>query len=237
MAFRSLKAGWSGPFRLLLLRCSNLRPGPWARRGLPALWACLILAFHCSAQEEASFEFLLPEEKSYLLIGDSLAERSDGFYLEELSPFPLRLTLRAVDGYDYRDWYVRMDQAFAGADAPDEIITVLGSNDAARFSEEEFLQNLNGFHNALRERSSARIIYSLVPRTRYEPVQGRILINNAILANHVPEGSLLVDLDSVFENHLDSGAVPLYPGDDPIHPNGNGYRLLGQTILNRILQP
>ncbi|MBU45342.1 MAG: hypothetical protein CMN76_19175 [Spirochaetaceae bacterium] len=193
----------------------------------------LLLSPGCS-REQSDFSFLLPESRTYLLIGDSLSERSDGFYMETLSPDQFALFVRGIDGYDYRDWYLRMDQAFAGVEAPDRIISVLGSNDAARFSGQEFLDNVNLFHEALRQRSGAPISYSLPPRTRFSPVQNGILANNQLLMDNLPTGATLIDLDSAVEAHLNSGGVPLYPDDDPIHPNRTGYELMGTVILKSI---
>ena len=208
---------------------SSLRPGLQSRAAKAALlW---MLAFVGCSQQTNDYSFLLPESRTYLIIGDSLTERSDGFYLETLSPDPITIYIRGVDGYDYRDWYLRMDQAFAGIDAPDRILTVLGSNDAARFSGQDFLDNVNQYQQALRLRSGATVFHTLVPRSRYLPIQNGILANNELLRNNLPENSRLIDLDSVFESHINEGGVPLYPEDDAIHPNRSGYELMGRVIL------
>ncbi|MEQ8351264.1 MAG: SGNH/GDSL hydrolase family protein [Leptospiraceae bacterium] len=203
--------------------------------GIIPYLACVLflLIFHCSPGSEP-YTFLLPESRNYLIIGDSLTERSDGFYLENLSPDPLTVYIRGVDGYDYRDWYLRMDQAFAGIPSPDRIITVLGSNDAARFSGQDFLDNVNQFHEAIRQRSSATVFYTQVPRSRYLPIQNGILSNNALLESNLPAESRLIDLDTPFETHLSTGGAPLYPQDDAIHPNRTGYTLMGTIILEAL---
>ena len=204
-----------------------------SRTGSLLRLAVFLLCAVCAAcsQPGSDYSFLLPESRTYLIIGDSLTERSDGFYLETLSPDPITIYVRGVDGYDYRDWYLRMDQAFAGIQPPDRIITVLGSNDAARFSGQDFLDNVYSYQEALANRSSAPVFHTLVPRTRYLPIQNGILANNQLLRNNLPAGSRLIDLDSVFEARLNGGGVPLYPDDDAIHPNRSGYELMGRVIL------
>ncbi|MCB1137710.1 MAG: SGNH/GDSL hydrolase family protein [Leptospiraceae bacterium] len=194
------------------------------------------MAVHCSSEDNGLLEIVLPPDKVYLILGDSLTERSDGFYLEKLSPVGLTVFVRGVDGYDYVNWTQRMDEAFAGVDSPDQIITVLGSNDAARYGPDQFIENVQQFHAALRQRSGAPIIYSLVPRTRFSPVQAPILANNERLRTSAPEGQRIMDLDAAFESAIQQGRI-LYPDDEPIHPNRTGYELIGTTILQTLLQP
>lgn len=202
----------------------------WLLSGAMALLCCTTA---CEKQDSAIPDVLLPSSRTFLLIGDSLTERSDGFYLESLSPDPITVYVRGVDGYDYRDWSLRMGQAFSGVPPVDRIVTVLGTNDGARFSGSEFLGYVRDFQGRIRQYSSAPIVFSQVPRTQYSPVQSGILANNALLAGEVDPNSI-VDLDTPFESHRNAGGTPLYNGDDAIHPNVNGYRFIGTLLLEKM---
>ena len=176
------------------------------------------------------------ENKTILIIGDSLTFNSNGFSLEKEMGTEYLVFWKGVRGYDFTNWSPILDEAFAAApQTPGFILVPLGTNDGYRFTGPTFSANVDKFHKELRQRSSARVVYFQMPRTNDTSLRPNIISNNATLAANLPaDNTELVDVDTVFQNAL---PLPLlYPVDDQVHPNENGYSLIATEMKKAILE-
>ena len=175
--------------------------------------------------------------RSVLIIGDSLTERSDGFGLSGSAGPALNVRALGIAGTDYRDWLVRLDDAFAEGGPPADIVLVpLGTNDGYRFTPAEHVGNVQRLHESIRTRSSATTYYFQMPRSNDGVLAANIRANNLALAANLPDSTVpLIDLDTPFETAR--SGPPLYPANDPIHPTDVGYRIIADEIRLRLLAP
>lgn len=153
------------------------------------------------------------------VLGDSISQRSGAFGLQTKLGDSFEVADFSVSGWNTNDWIVNLNTAFPSS--PDLIITELGTNDANRESGRLFQTETETLLREIRKRTFAVIVLSAVPRTR-------TLLSSIIQKNNDWVRSLeypFADLESVFLNY--SGALSLYPEDDPIHPNSIGNDLIG----------
>jgi acyl-CoA thioesterase I len=171
------------------------------------------------------------------IIGDSLTFYSDGFYLSNSLGGNYSVSWKAVPGYDFPAWTNQMDEALSDIrNKPDAVILVtLGTNDGLYYNTDQFKNNLAAFHRALRTRTSSFTVYAAMPGTRDPDLSVSIRSNNSALASGLPnDNTAFMDIDTPFQ------ALPnvssLYPLNDPIHPNEEGYRILGQIITAKLFK-
>lgn len=193
----------------------------------------------CASKDEASIQWLLAgalldQIRSIHIIGDSLTHYSRGFDLESKLEPSDDFHYIGITGSGFLEWTVRIDQAMeaAGPRAPDIIFVPLGTNDGYQHNPDLFLQQFQEFHRELRIRSSARIYYFQVPRTRDTALSGSIQTNNQILSKNLPGDSTgMINMDHVFWSNQPE---TLYPPDDAIHPTEFGYALFATEILKHL---
>lgn len=172
-----------------------------------------------------------PENKTVLIIGDSLTDYSDGFGLQEKLGPDYVVRVKGIPGIDFPTWTLRLEEALQseGGIPAGNILVPLGTNDGYRYLPSEFVLQLRRFHERLRALSSARIHYCLMPRTDDQPLAAAIMANNDALRTELPaDHTALIDLDSLFQSA--APYPPLYPPEDPVHPTENGYNLIGHEF-------
>jgi len=180
----------------------------------------------------AQIFYTILQPRSILIIGDSLTERSGGFFLHEFSHPDTRIFYKGIVSSDFLEWRFRMNEAFAMESFPDQVIVALGTNDAYKFNLDIFKINFEQFHSQLRLITSAEIYYILVPLTIEPQLTTVIQKQNQFLRNSPPPGIAgLIDAESAFLNA--PTVTPLYL-HDIIHPTDDGYRLIGFTISRSI---
>ena len=198
------------------------------------------LAAGCSQKDETPLWTVLlldpDQKKNVLIIGDSLTHYSEGFGLGTVLGENYTVVYDSVPGTTFPFWTERIEEALARLDgqSPDYICVPLGTNDGALYAPDSFMENVTGFHNALRLHTSAEVHYYQVPRTKSPGQLDGILANNARLASSPPSGGKVrvIDVDSVFEGAANRDL--LYTSLDPIHPTQAGYTLFATTMAGAI---
>lgn len=205
---------------------------------ISSLCLVLFLSLVACTEEDNDLTWITPlieNDERILIIGDSLTDYSNGFSLQQKLGSGYFVQVNAIPGYTYREWTLKIDQAFSGAGRPDYILVFLGTNDGAEFDHEQFQRYFAEFHRQIRIRSSARVAYGLMPRTRDPGRADQILQNNDYLKSWAPEDPAPVekiDLDSFFQGAPEG--FPLYSAIDNIHPTEEAYTLIGELLANRI---
>lgn len=190
-----------------------------------------ISCYHSQEQEIFPLLHLVQDQPhSVLILGDSLAEYSNGFDLQEKlgGSFQVRNISRA--GWDVPLWMT--DQASILAEKTDILVVELGTNDANNYGTESFPENYSELIRFLEENHNWIILHSKVPRTTLPDLAEKIRINNEWIQENY-NSKPLVDLDRVFQ---DNANLPLYPLIDPVHPNPIGYDLIGEEYKKAILR-
>ncbi len=201
-----------------------------------------VLCNQCVSRTEDPLTELFPavimaQVQQVLIIGDSLTDFSDGFYLQQSLGPGYIVQHTGIINTDFNYWTGRLDEALSRATfaPPAHVIVPLGTNDAFVLGPEAFVDRVQVFHRELRLRSSARVYYFLMPVTLIPSLEPSLRENNAALSAHVPgDNTVLVDLMSEFDG---APAVPaLYDAADPLHPTETGYRLIGARMRNALLR-
>ena len=221
-------------------------PGSTAGKSLRLLLAIFlsgVLSTGCTREKKEDNNWIyfltsLHGIQRILVIGDSLTHYSDAFSLQEKLGDRFEVRRASLPGSTFPHWTDHMDEAFSRSEAkpPDLICVPLGTNDGTLFDSAAFVENLRAFHEALRIRSVAPVLYVQVPRTRNPGHQEGILTNNGILPSTLQElqgDQRLVDVDTPFE---EAPNRDLLYGIDPIHPTEAGYSLFGETLKTAILK-
>ncbi|MCB1326977.1 MAG: SGNH/GDSL hydrolase family protein [Spirochaetales bacterium] len=169
-------------------------------------------------------------ERTVLVVGDSLTEYSDGFYLEQFLGPEFRVYHRGVINKDYAYWTAHLEEALNQSRTvpPGQVIVALGTNDAFYLGPDAFLSAVASFDSRLRQDHLGVVYYCLMPRTGLASLVPAIAANNAALRSNPPANSILIDLEQVFDA---APAAPLlYLDSDPVHPTDAGYRLIGRRL-------
>ena len=163
------------------------------------------------------------------LIGDSLAERSNSFDLQNRLGASFKLNSYTISGRSSLDWLIDINRIFQ---TPADIIIIeLGINDAYR--EYNFDEVYSRLISELEIKFQARLILATMPLTNEISIQARIKKNNETIRAKSNRYKIS-DLEKVFE---EAKSQILFPPTDPIHPTSIGYELIGEKfkldILNR----
>lgn len=167
------------------------------------------------------------------IVGDSLAQWSDGFGLRSRLPSEFTVTDLSVAGYTTEDWI--QNQNRLNAIPTDLWILELGTNDAMVYGTSGFETRTLNLIDFLQSNQNSIVYLTLVPKTKMVSIQDTIRTNNSTLRaiqEKKPKVEI-VDIESIFESY--QGELPLYPISDPIHPNQIGYDLMGETYRKKIL--
>lgn len=192
---------------------------------LSILWILFLFisgCYHRSGKraDQGILSVLLREKTVKIhILGDSISQRSGAFGLQTKLGDSFEVKDFSVSGWNTNDWIINLNTALPSS--PDLIITELGTNDANRESGRLFQSETEFLLREIRKRTFATIILSAVPVTK-------TLLSSIIQKNNEwirTQGIPYADLESAFQNY--SGALSLYPEDDPIHPNIIGNDLIG----------
>ncbi|TGL75077.1 SGNH/GDSL hydrolase family protein [Leptospira jelokensis] len=167
------------------------------------------------------------------IVGDSLAQWSDGFGLRSRLPAEFSVTDVSVAGYTTEDWLQNKDQL--NRIPTDLWILELGTNDAMAYGTNGYESRTLDLINFLQSNQISIVYLTLIPRTNMTSIKETIRENNETLRKIKlqKEKVDIVDIESIFESY--QGEIPLYPISDPIHPNQIGYDLMGETYRKKIL--
>lgn len=207
------------------------------RKSIKSIYICAFFSFFSCyhPKEKVDFTILAPllQKPFYVtLVGDSLANRSDGFALQEKLGSGFSVTNYAIDGRTCRDWLSEIHLVFDPA--PDLLIIELGTNDAIQYSGQEFQKNIQLLWQEIQLRSRAQIFNTAMPLTEEASIQDRIRQNNLWLVEQSQASHfVLVDLASLFSEQEET--IDFYPSFDPIHPNPVGYDIIGSFYQKQIL--
>jgi lysophospholipase L1-like esterase len=204
---------------------------------LCGLAACVQRSSDSDPIADALQALIVARPQTVLVIGDSLTDFSSGFYLSERLGPQYSVAFRGIINTDFNYWTGRLDDAFAAAAAgpPEHVLVALGTNDGFTLTPDQFVRNVHIFHTELRRRSLARVYYFFMPGTLIATLAPAIRANNAALrADHPADGTVLVDLEAVFDQAAPLPA--LYLADDPLHPTDNGYRIMAAEMERAIRQ-
>jgi acyl-CoA thioesterase-1 len=193
-----------------------------------------IFSFACyNSKDKSEIPALLPlilnKQVGILMLGDSLAERSNAFGLQEKLGTKYNIKNISISGRDVRIWLA--NKTTIEENKMDIVIVNLGTNDASYYPIEEFPTNYSNLVNYLETVHNWQVVLTLVPPTNDNILKTRIKFNNLWIKNTY-SNKLLVDLESLFESKPE---LPLYPLADPIHPNQIGYDLIGYEYQKKIL--
>ncbi|MCR9141539.1 MAG: SGNH/GDSL hydrolase family protein [bacterium] len=208
---------------------------------LSATLACVNRSSNTDVVSELLPALTLTTNQSVLIIGDSLTDFSSGFGLQSRLGPGYTVAFRGIINTDFNFWIGRLDEAFAQATTgpPAYILVPLGTNDGFTLAPPQFLERVATFHAELRKRSFARVYYFTMPGTLIGTLAPAIAANNAALrpehvARYAGDNSVLVDLETVFQN---ASPVPaLYDAGDPLHPTQNGYDLMAIEMERAVRQ-
>ncbi|MDZ4724979.1 MAG: SGNH/GDSL hydrolase family protein [Leptospira sp.] len=167
------------------------------------------------------------------VLGDSLSQWSNTFGLSQKLPSTYKVTDLSVAGYDTALWISELSRAEI---VPTDIwIIELGTNDASYSGTNGFKERYMEILNRLKQRTFSYFLLSTVPKTNQNGLHQSILSNNEVIRELVKTDPAyrLADLEKVFSEKSDS--VILYPLNDPIHPNGIGYELIGEEYRKLLL--
>ncbi len=189
--------------------------------------------YHSESKENPSLAILgsLNMQKRITIVGDSLSEWSDGFYLSTKLPSQFVVRDVSIAGFTVTDWLARRSQLHASE--ADLFIIELGTNDAMVTGTQGFRENYQSLIDHLTINPSPNLIFCKLPLTNMASIQSIIATNNQTigdLTKQSPKYSF-VDLQKLFETQT----IPLYPLSDPIHPNETGYQLIGDALTKHIL--
>lgn len=167
------------------------------------------------------------------IVGDSLSEWSRGFGLREKLPANFTVTNLSAAGFSVRDWLER--QSILLSNPTETWIVFLGTNDGYLYGNSTFEENYRALLAILQLNLPRNIIVSTLPLTNDAGLKLVLRDFNHTLRKIQKEttNSRLVDLEKAFSNAV--GDLPLYPLDDPIHPNQIGYELIGEAYRQCIL--
>ncbi len=188
--------------------------------------------YYSDNKENPSLAILgsLNMQKRITIVGDSLSEWSDGFYLRTKLPSQFVVRDLSIAGFTVSDWLGRKSQLHSSE--ADLFIIELGTNDAMVTGSIGFRENYQSLMDHLTIHTSPNLILCKLPLTNMISIQPVISANNQTisdLAKQSPKFSV-VDLQTIFENQT----IPLYPLSDPIHPNETGYQLIGDALAKQI---
>ncbi|EOQ89002.1 GDSL-like protein [Leptospira yanagawae serovar Saopaulo str. Sao Paulo = ATCC 700523] len=171
--------------------------------------------------------------RNITIVGDSLAQWSEGFGLRNRLPSEFRVTDVSVAGYTTEDWLQNQNRL---NEIPTDLwILELGTNDAMVYGTNGFEIRTLELINFLQSNQISSVLLTLIPRTNMTSIKETIRENNDTLRKIKAQKEKvdIVDIESIFESY--QGEIPLYPISDPIHPNQIGYDLMGETYRKKIL--
>ncbi|XDD46292.1 SGNH/GDSL hydrolase family protein [Leptospira sp. WS39.C2] len=167
------------------------------------------------------------------IVGDSLAQWSDGFGLRQKLPSEFSVTDLSVAGYSTEDWLQNKNRL---NEIPTQIwILELGTNDAMVYGTNGFESRTLTLIDFLQNSQNSFVYLTLIPRTNMNSIRETIRLNNLTLQQikSLRKNVDTVDVESIFETY--QGEIPLYPIADPIHPNQIGYEIMGELYRKKIL--
>ncbi|MBL0953841.1 MAG: SGNH/GDSL hydrolase family protein [Leptospira sp.] len=167
------------------------------------------------------------------IVGDSLAQWSDGFGLKQKLPSEFTVTDLSVAGYSTEDWLQNKNRL---NEIPTQIwILELGTNDAMVYGTSGYETRTRSLIDFLQNSQNSIVYLTLIPRTNMSSIRETIRTNNETLRQikSQKQNIDIIDVESVFESY--KGDVPLYPVSDPIHPNQIGYEIMGELYRKKIL--
>lgn len=203
---------------------------------------CISIIFfcftHCYHSEKPSAQYLSilganVMNRKITIVGDSLAQWSDGFGLSNRLPSEFKVTDVSVAGFTTEDWLQNQNRL---NEIPTDLwILELGTNDAMVYGTNGFEIRTLELINFLQSNQISSVLLTLIPRTNMTSIKETIRENNDTLRKIKAQKEKvdIVDIESIFESY--QGEIPLYPISDPIHPNQIGYNLMGETYRKKIL--
>lgn len=169
-------------------------------------------------------------QMNILFIGDSLAERSNTFGLQETLGSNFTLQSLARSGWDVPRWEANFHEILQYK--PNLCIIGLGTNDANNYPTSQFPKIYNNFASRIQTFFPKTILlHTLPPPTELPILKSKIKLNNSWILENYNE-KFIVDLFTIFENN---SHLPLYPTWDPVHPNPIGYDLIRDAYRERII--
>lgn len=191
--------------------------------------------YHSKNKENVSLAILgsLTLEKNITIVGDSLAQWSEGFYLSKKLPNDFKVTDLSVAGYTIDDWLQR--SADLNKQNANLFIVELGTNDAMVYGTNGFEERYKQLLSILTANPTSKIILCKLPKTEMISIQSIIQANNQTIDGLAKANSnfRVANLEFLFESNL--SGVPFYPLTDPIHPNELGSNLIGDELTKIIL--
>ncbi len=199
---------------------------------------CSLSFAHCydSKQNNDSLQSLLTVSTVPIrvtVVGDSIAQLSDGFGLKAKLPNNYSVTDVSIAGYNISSW---LENSSHIEGIPTDIwIVELGTNDALSQGTYKFRENYSELLNRLELKNPSFIVLSTVPLTEQVGIQTSVRENNETIRNLAGNKATyrLADLEKLFSNH--SGQLLLYSVDDPIHPNQIGMEMIGEEYRKLLL--
>ncbi|MCC5815419.1 MAG: SGNH/GDSL hydrolase family protein [Leptospira sp.] len=186
--------------------------------------------YHSKKEDLSPLLSLITDKKiSVLIVGDSLAERSDAFGLREKLGTQFEVLNISKSGWDIPLWMGNQSEILSKKS--DILILGLGTNDANNYSTDLFPDRFKEMVNFLRDNHDWRLILTLVPPTDIPSLEANIRINNDHIRSDYTNYPI-VDLFELFKKNQD---LPLYPIIDPLHPNPIGYDLIGEEYKKKLL--
>lgn len=167
------------------------------------------------------------------IVGDSLAQWSNGFGLKQKLPSEFTVTDLSVAGYSTEDWLQNKNRL---NEIPTQIwILELGTNDAMVYGTSGYETRTRSLIDFLQNSQNSIVYLTLIPRTNMASIRETIRTNNETLRQIKSQKQNVdtIDVETFFESY--QGDVPLYPVSDPIHPNQIGYEIMGELYRKKIL--
>lgn len=166
------------------------------------------------------------------IVGDSLAQRSQGFFLQEKLGYGYEVKDFSASGRTCLEWINDISRPLEFK--PHIIIVELGTNDAMSFSNLAFQNYYNQLLQEIELRSTGKVILTKVPRTKDEGIRNTIVKNNAFIGSFDQDKYKIVDIDFEFEKYPTKDK--LYPLNDNIHPSDFGNHIIGETYKSKIMK-
>ncbi|MCB1190796.1 MAG: SGNH/GDSL hydrolase family protein [Leptospiraceae bacterium] len=176
--------------------------------------------------------YLLQSQKVHInIIGDSLSQRSEGFYLQEKLGYGFQVNDYSVSGRTTREWIADISRPFQIT--PNIVILEIGTNDAMSMDSLEFQNNYFKLLQEIAMRTSGKIFLTKIPLTDNISLRTIIKENNQYVGSIVGNSYYLVDLEALFEEN--PYKERLYPVNDFVHPSDWGYDIIGEAYKKEII--
>jgi acyl-CoA thioesterase I len=190
----------------------------------------LFNCYHSKKEDLSPLLSLIVDNKiSILMLGDSLAERSNAFGLKEKLGIQFEVKNISKSGWDIPLWMGNQQEILSNK--TDIIIVGLVTNDSNHYSTDLFPARYQEIVEFLRNNHSWQLVLTLAPPTNIPSLEANIKINNDFISANYSSYPI-VDLFTLFKDNKD---LPLYPAVDPLHPNPIGYELIGEEYRKKLL--